>query len=426
MARHRRGAGALELVLVGGPIVSNAHPIAAARGAQGAQARTPRYAVLCVDDEPNVLEGLTLHLERSWNVVTASSGKLGLEKIAAEGPFAVVLSDMRMPEMDGAVFLSRVRQTSPDTVRMLLTGHADLDSAVAAINEGQIFRFLTKPCPPPLLIGAMKTAIEQYRLVTGERVLLEQTLHGSIKTLTDVLSLTHPVAFGRATRVRQHVATLAEKLGLAERWQVEVAAMLSQIGCVTLPPETVNKLHHGGELSEDEQRRVARLPEIVEQLIGNIPRLEVVREIVANQNRPTHTSSTGQASLAVTGAHLLRIATDYDMLESHGSDPARALDTMRGRNGAYDPKLLEAFAAVLGSATLREEIRELPLRSVEIGMVFAEDLQMANGTLLVARGYEVTAGFVERIENFRPGMVKEPARVVVRAAIENVRGPRAV
>jgi hypothetical protein len=194
---------------------------------------------------------------------------------------------------------------------------------------------------------------------------------------------------------------------------------------VTLPPETVDKLHHGGELSQDEQHRVARLPEVVEQLIGNIPRLEVVREIVANQNRAPQASATGQASLAVTGARLLRIATDYDLLESHGSGPGRALDTMRGRNGAYDPTLLEAFAAVLGSATRREEIREIPLRSVEIGMVFAEDVQMANGTLLVARGYEVTAGFVERIENFRPGMVKEPVRVVVRAAIEDVGGRQA-
>src|SRR5690349_20120797 len=165
-------------------------------------------ALLCVDDEPLVLEGLTLHLRRAFTVTTATSGAAGLEILKDKGPFAVVMSDMRMPGMNGAEFLSKVREQWPDTVRVLLTGQSDLQSAVAAVNDGQIFRFLTKPCPPELLLGALGAASRQHDLLIGERVLLEQTLHGSIKMLTDVLSLANPVAFGRANRAKRLMGLL--------------------------------------------------------------------------------------------------------------------------------------------------------------------------------------------------------------------------
>ena len=112
------------------------------------QTRTEqRPKVLCVDDEPRVLEGLSLHLRRMYEVEVATSGNAGLAVLERDKTFAVVISDMRMPGMNGAVFLSRSREIAPDAVRMLLTGQTDMTSAVQAVNVGQIFKFLTKPCP---------------------------------------------------------------------------------------------------------------------------------------------------------------------------------------------------------------------------------------------------------------------------------------
>jgi len=156
--------------------------------------------ILCVDDEPLILEGLTRQLRRNYQVKTAVGGEAALAVLEKESPFAVVISDMRMPGMNGAEFLKRSLKGWPDTVRMLLTGQTELDAAISAVNEGNIFRFLTKPCAPDALTSALTAAVNQYRLVTTERVLLEQTLHGSIKTLTDILALAQPTAFGRATR----------------------------------------------------------------------------------------------------------------------------------------------------------------------------------------------------------------------------------
>jgi response regulator RpfG family c-di-GMP phosphodiesterase len=367
--------------------------------------------VLCVDDEPQVLEGLALQLRRGYEVHTATRGARGLEVLGQHGPFAVVLSDMRMPAMNGAAFLSRVRQQAPDTVRMLLTGHADLQAAIAAVNDGQVFRFLTKPCPPDQLRLSFEAATEQHRLVTAERVLLEHTLHGSIKALTDILALTNPVAFGRATRIKKHVSEIAEELGMPDRWQVEVAAMLSQLGSISLPEETAEKYYYGQDLSTEERAMVSRMPKVTDTLLSNIPRLEQVREILAAQHKSFNVGRHREET--PLGALILKIAIEFDELESRGFSIQLALDTMRGREDAYDPTILESFVRLKGAATKRQEIKEISLCAVRVGMVFAEDVRTKTGVLLVTRGYEVTPSFIERARNFREDFVNELVRVVV-------------
>jgi len=362
-----------------------------------------------------VLEGLALHLGRRFDVVSAQGGAQALEAIQAEGVFAVVISDMRMPGMNGAQVLAKIRELRPDSVRMLLTGQADLESAISAVNEGQLFRFLTKPCPPPLLLAAVEAGVEQYRLITSERVLLEQTLHGSIKTLVDVLALTHPLPFGRAMRVKQLVSELAEKLVLQERWQVEVAAMLSQLGAVALPGETVEKVFRGQVLSRDEEAMVARMPMVTEQLLANIPRLELVRAILLG-----HTSAKGlneaEKAIVLSGVQLLQVALDFDALIAEDSNVTLALGKMRGRVDQYEARILDALTELRTEKGPEFEIKELALSSLRIGMVLAEDLRMTEGMLLVARGYQITGGFLEKVHNFRPGSVKEPVSVLVRVA----------
>ena len=380
--------------------------------------QSARLRILCVDDEPNVLEGLSLHLRRRYDVQTATSGAAALELLSKDSTIAVVVSDMRMPNMDGAAFLAKARQAHPDVVRMLLTGQADMQSAISAVNDGQIFRFLTKPCPPPQLLAAADAAAEQYRLLTAERVLLEQTLHGSIRVLSEVLSLSSPLAFGRANRLKAFVTGLAEKLGVSERWPVEIAAMLSQLGCVSLPEEVAEKLHAGRALDEAEQKMVDRIPDVTEQLLGNIPRLELVRGILTRfakaqrADEPLPDDATKRT--IELGARLLRVAHDYDVLEAQGYAAQRALDTLRGRSNRYDSAMLTALAELRAGATTREELRELPLAALKVGMVFVDDVRLLTGALLCSRGYEVTEGFLQRVSNFRSGTVKEPVRVMVR------------
>lgn len=362
--------------------------------------------VLCVDDEPRVLEGLRDILRRRFDVKTAESGPAGLTMLAAEPEsFAVVVSDMRMPGMSGAKFLSQARQTAPAAVRLLLTGQTDITSAIEALNEGQLFRFLTKPCPRDVLVDGCTAAVEQHRLIVAEKTLLAETLRGCVAALTDVLAVTSPAAFGRASRVKKEAGALARAVGMEDPWEVEVAAMLSQIGAITLPDATIEKLYLGTWLTEEERKMVARLPAIAQRLLAKIPRLDAVCEIVVQQE--TRFVENPDISL---GARILRIVVDFDVARAQGVPPDLALSTLRGRGGSYDPQLLEAFAERMGAAT-DARVRELPLDRLSIGMSFADDVRGFGGTLLVPRGYEVTQELLERLMNMNTGSVREPLRV---------------
>lgn len=370
-----------------------------------------RPEILCVDDEQPVLDSLALALRKQFSVTTALGGSEGLKALGTKGPFAAVVSDLKMPGMDGTAFLSRASAAAPDTVRILLTGLTDMNSAMAAVNEGHIFMFLTKPAEPYRLIKALEAACAQHRLLTSERVLLEETLHGSVQALSDVLAIAEPRIFGRGTRIKQYAGQLARALNAGNPWEIEVAAMLSQLGAITLPSETIEKLSHGQELSEEEQAQVDKTPETSEQILRHIPRLEGVRAILSQE---------GKVELApriAEGRAVLRIATDYDALEHRGLAPDAALDLMRSRR-IYEPPLLEKLAEILGNSGQEVEIKELRVHLIEPGMVLADDLRMVTGMMVAARGYRVTESFLARLANFKAATIKEPVRVIVKKPSE--------
>lgn len=135
--------------------------------------------ILFVDDEVAVLDSLRRNLGRCYDLETAVGPEAGLGRLETAGPFAVIVSDLRMPGMDGVAFLAKAREIAPDAVSIMLTGHGDLDAAMAAVNEGHIFRFLTKPCPPAILARSLDAALAQYRMAAADRELLRVTLENA-------------------------------------------------------------------------------------------------------------------------------------------------------------------------------------------------------------------------------------------------------
>jgi response regulator RpfG family c-di-GMP phosphodiesterase len=390
-----------------------------------------RPRILCVDDEPNVLEGLARTLRTHYVVETATEGKVALDMLKSAEPFAVIMSDQRMPRMTGTQFLALARAAAPNSVRVLLTGQADMESAMDAVNEGNIFRFLTKPCPTDILLAALEACCSQYLLIASEKVLLEQTLHGSIKALVDILALVNPLAFGRATRVRKTVEQLMTHFQIRERWPVEVAAMLSQIGCVILPAETLDKLYKGVALNRGEQSMVDRMPAVVEKCLVNIPRIESVREILRQSSlqfvQAKYRSATAPAGDMPWGARALRIALDFDLLEAGGSPAEQPMAVMRGREGWYDPQILEALAAMRGDSQEKTLIFERMVKDVTVGMTFGEDLKSGKGLLLIARGQEVTPALLERMRNFSAELaIREPVRMLLPNPALGAKDPTAV
>ena len=246
--------------------------------------RNDNPRILFVDDEPLVLEGLYRSLHREFNTDMAEGPEAGLEKIKKEGAYSVVVSDMRMPVMDGAEFLSRVRTLAPDSIRVMLTGYADMEAAMRAVNEGRIFRFLNKPVSAGDLILTLRACVAQYDLLRHEKELLEKTLAGAVRVMSEVLNLANPVAFNKGTRICQYVRHIGGKLCLSDMWRYEIAAMLSELGCFTLPPDLLEAIHAGEPLTPENEKRYLQHPKIAHDLLARIPRLELVADMILQQN----------------------------------------------------------------------------------------------------------------------------------------------
>jgi response regulator RpfG family c-di-GMP phosphodiesterase len=374
--------------------------------------------ILCVDDEKKLLKAIERSLHNRCEVHTAPGGREGLAVLDQDGPFEVVVSDMRMPGMDGAEFLRHCRRKAPDTVRLLLTGFADLDTVVTAVNEGYIYRFIAKPCTGQVLYDAIMDGYKQHRLLVSEKELLERTLKGCIKALTEVLALAAPAAFGRATRICHLALLLARELDYPETWQVEVAALLSQLACVTLPPATALKVYQGKSLAADEQGMVARMPAVTEQILAGIPRLDDVLAILRQRDcdyapgKPVEGRPSGAD--IVPGARILRVANDLEVLQASGEPAAKCLDALRVRKGWYDPTVLKAYERLNGRGGLDFRVRGLTVQEVRTGLVLAEDIVLQSGVMLVPKGQEITVSMLERIRNFGHGTpLKEPIWVRV-------------
>lgn len=352
---------------------------------------TPR--ILCVDDEPRVLEALERTLRNRFTVVTATGAEAALAELEGDSRFAVIMSDLRMPAMDGVSLLGRAQALAPDAVRVLLTGHADLEVAIEAVNHGRVFQFLRKPCHPEVMARALQLAAEQHRLVIAERELLEQTLLGSVRALADVLALVSPAAFGRSERVQRIAVPLARDLGVSDPWSIEVAATIWHLGCMALSPSIADRVGRGVALDPEETTLLARLPDAALRLVADIPRLDSVRELLQAVAR-------APGAGIPLGAQVLRAALELDTLETRGLTLASAFELLDVELTGYDPRVMTRLRDMRGVEGASTRIREMRLADVTLGMVFANDVVSQAGLLLVARGQEVTLPLLERVRTY--------------------------
>ncbi len=369
--------------------------------------------ILFVDDEPQLLQAVKRQLRKRFDLYTAEGGKQALEILRKEGPFAVVISDMRMPGMDGIELLSRVKGSYPETVRMMLTGNADQETASAAVNKGQVFRFLNKPCPPSIMVPAIALALRQYRLLTAEKELLNETLKGSVLVMSELLTLANATAFSLGPRIKPMVLKLAEQFGLFPTWQYELCACMSQWGCITLPSDILHKVHAGLPLEDEEWQTYKKHPATASRMINQIPRLEKVSEIIFHQLTEYKDFEEGIEEDVALGAQILKASIDYDLLRQQDVNHADAVRQMRRRKGSYNPDLLDSIASFRPSER-RVDIKHVRFSGIVAGMIADEDVVAKNGTLLIPKDQKITWAIIESLTNFVKHVgIEEPIRVRV-------------
>jgi response regulator RpfG family c-di-GMP phosphodiesterase len=409
--------------------------------------------LLFVDDEPGILSALRrLFRPHGYRIFIAEGGAAGLEVLEKE-QIDLVISDMRMPEMDGATFLKEVRARWPNVMRILLTGYADITSTVAAINQGEIYRYISKPWDDNEIVSIVAEAIEHQNLKRENLRLssLTQAQNDQLKELNASLEqkvadrtaevrqalafveqshselkkafLTSVQVFaglvelrsgpagsqmsGHGRRVAEHARSVAQRLKLpdAEIQNIMLAGLLHDIGKLGLPDELLSKPFN--TLTPEQRALVMKHPVIGQNILMGIDKFKEAAILVRHHHEcydgngfPDHL-----AGIAIPqGSRILQAVNEYDSLiigtlVQRPLKPAEALNFLIDNRGKrYDPAVVDAFATLLAE-TVKSGFTETPLRTMHLktGMVLSRDLMHRDGYLLLAKGTALTAEIIGQL-----------------------------
>ncbi|MGE0481062.1 MAG: response regulator [Phycisphaerae bacterium] len=356
--------------------------------------------ILIVDDEANVLESFQRTLGRAFTLVTAVGGRAGIEVARTRGPFAVIVTDMRMPEIDGLKFIEAARASNPHAVIMMLTGNSDQRTAVDAVNVGHAFRFLTKPCTREVIERALSDALAEHRLRTAERTLLKQTVGGCVQALLQVMQLAKPELFDRAASASRIASWLADQTHHPHAWQVEVAAALADIGWVAAD-EPAGVGRRPGADAGAALAGSRRHAELGAGVLRVIPRFDDIAAMVRLQFEDARSETLARTSPTVSaGVHLLALARALDDRLRQGEPWALA-----ARELAQNEPAGAVRDALLGPppdwVEQSEGAQLLTIASGDVrpGMILQQDVRTRRGDLLLASGNVITEMIAERIRS---------------------------
>lgn len=361
-------------------------------------AQKPR--ILMVDDDANILASYKRSLRKYFDVSVADSAKEGLRLCESSAPFSVIITDQNMPGVDGTEFLTRLDEVAKLPTRIMLTGESDLNRAVEAVNKGSIFRFLTKPCTPDELGKVIQQGINQYNLVQAEKELIEKTLMGSLKALAEILSLSNPTAFGCTIRVRKLVSRLSRAMDYPQVANVEIAALVYQLGCITIDEGIIRNVNKGKTLTDGELAEWKNHPALASRLLSRIPRLEAVSDMVLYQlHTPQEINQALKPEIA-WGANILKSCIEFDRLtELQGLSPEQALEFL-SKEGRSEAKVIGGLRSLgLQSSQKGENIAISSLTELKSNMIIVKDIHAGSGALLISKGHHVTASLIARLEN---------------------------
>jgi response regulator RpfG family c-di-GMP phosphodiesterase len=412
----------------------------------------PAQTLLLVDDEPGILSALRrLFRPHGYRILTAGSGAEGLQLLEHEA-VDLIISDMRMPEMDGARFLEAARARWPDVMRLLLTGYADIGSTVAAINRGEIYRYIAKPWDDADIVLIVAKALEQAGLERENRRLtaltrrqnqallelnasleekvvqrtaelgqinaflnlaneeLKRNFMVSIKMFANLIEMREGAVGGHSRRVADLARRLAAAMGVDAKTQQDVflAGLLHDIGKIGFPDVLLAR--PVSRMSPDEQARYRRHPTAGEAALMPLSELRAAASIVRSHHE--RFDGTGYPDGLVGdeipfGARVLAVVNDYDALQigtladKHLSADEARLALATGRQRRYDPQVLSAFVELLvGVATETVPERVVAAPELKAGMVLSRDLFGHDGTLLLAADYVLDGRLVSHIQQF--------------------------
>jgi response regulator RpfG family c-di-GMP phosphodiesterase len=382
-----------------------------ADGAAGAEDVQPKSNIMVVDDQPanlKLLEDLLTQLGHA--VRSFPRGRLALDAAARNLPDLILL-DINMPEMNGFEVCQKLKADDrlASIPVLFLSALNETRDKVNAFRSGGV-DYITKPFQVEEVSARVETHLQLYRARQVERELLEKTLNGSVKALSDLAHLTSPSLTERSGALRNMVVHMAAQLRLPDPWQYELAAVLCLIGCITLPSDAFEHAYVGDKASAEELQMYRAHPDVGFRLLSRIPRLENVAEMIRLQQ--VETSNWASNDVAERGSRMLKTAQELDRRVLRGIPFPTACDQLRAAPGKYPIALLDALKQYSPSR-VHFEVKRLLSQQLSPGMILEDDVVTAEGSLtVISKGTTLTVTLIERVQNFaRTRGVREPIQV---------------
>ena len=374
--------------------------------------------ILVVDDVAENLQVLAGMLkEQGYIPRPVPSGKMALLAARSEPPDLILL-DITMPEMNGYEVCEELKRDTAlkDIPVLFISALSETIDKVRAFQAGGV-DYVTKPFQFEEVCARVRTHLELRRSQLELQTLLTKTFVGSLKTMTDILSIVDPVLFDRSNRIKRYVRSMSETLALSpgRAWHYEMAAMLSQIGCVAVPKDILQKKQEGGKLSDEEERAFRMHPGVAADLIGGIPRLETVVAVLKAQLDPIKgepLSDVQRADAVLLGSRLLRLAIEYDYLRQSGSNAVAAFQTVQESWRNYSPPLLQALRVIVEREE-KETVRVVMVGELRSGMILMENVMTESGLLVLNKSNELSANLLSLLKHYAAQhRIREPIQVL--------------
>lgn len=373
-----------------------------------------REKILIVDDTLDNLQILMDLLKSDYKIIAATSGEKALELAVQEPVPDLILLDIMMPNMNGYMVLRKLKgmELTKDIPVIFVTAMGEVKDETKGLLMGAV-DYIIKPIQPSIVKARVRTHIQLRAAHHHIEELYDETLTGIIGLLTDVLTTANPAAYSRASRIRLHMEKILEKLHLEQFWEFNLAAMLSQIGCITIDAETLEKIYTGRRISGESYNRFKEHPKVGQSLLKNIPHLERVGQIIRAQNKPLDELLKGsvseedfneagvQGEPVDFGVALLRIAIAIEEAVLKGNETEDAFRIVSLQIKEVAPALAQALEDVSTSGKVLEALEVHELKN---GMVLEKDLYTQKNSLLLNSGTPLTPPIIERIKAFHDGI----------------------
>ncbi|MFA7418575.1 MAG: HD domain-containing phosphohydrolase [Melioribacteraceae bacterium] len=375
------------------------------------------HKILLVDDDDNILQGYKRNLRNRFLIYTATDPRMALSILEVHSDFSVIVSDYNMPEMNGISFLTKAKELRPDTVRILITGYADLQMAIKSVNEGNLFRFLTKPCEQQILQSVLTQGCDQYKLITSEKELLERTLKGSIKVLIDILAVSNSAVFNRSLLIKDYAKKIMKRLGMPDSWEVEIACLLSQIGCIGIPNEILEKRLNGIKLNNEEEEMFLSQAGAGKTLLKNIPRLEHIADGISMQYLSYNDVCLKKEQLPSESLRfipaVLRVLNDYYSLIERGEEEQEAIKFILEEKEQYDPRIIGIMEAQIAGVEDGYTVKSIQLSELKAGMILAADMFDKKKFKILSKGTTLSEVYIMKLLNYsKVGGIVEPIKII--------------